>query len=168
MRIRYYIIGAALSIALLLPSLTTAKITAVPKMYMFGLAASFNDTIVHFTEIQAVDSAWVNTKNKFLLGRESYSLQLRNYLAENDMPARTTIVIFDRKLSRLQKKYLKMKKLYTGTKKAPSHNDIRIIETDRFQFTTVNMSDQVITEEPAAPAPKKAKKKKKQRRENED
>ena len=44
-----------------------AKNEIAPQMYMFGFAASFNDTIVHFTEIQQVDSTWINQK-KFLLG----------------------------------------------------------------------------------------------------
>ena len=97
MRIHYYIIGVVLSLALMLPSLTTAKVKVVPRMYMFGFAASFNDTIVHFTEIQAVDSVWYDTKNRFMLGREHYSQQLRNHLADRDMPARTSIVFFNKK-----------------------------------------------------------------------
>ena len=34
----------------------------VPRMYMFGVAASFTDTIVHFTNIQPVDSAWIESR----------------------------------------------------------------------------------------------------------
>jgi hypothetical protein len=160
MRIHYYIIGAVLSLALMLPSLTTAKVKVVPRMYMFGFAASFNDTIVHFTEIQAVDSVWYDTKNRFMLGREHYSQQLRNHLADRDMPARTSIVFFNKKPKRLQKKYQKMMKLYAGTKKSKSHNDIRTIGGDEFKFMSVNMDNTVIEDEPVVVETKKDKKKK--------
>ena len=103
MRIHYYIIGAVLSLALLLPSLSAARVKVEPKMYMFGFAASFNDTIVHFTEIQAVDSVWYDTKSKFMLGREHYSTQLRNHLADRDMPARTSIVSSTRRRNAFRK-----------------------------------------------------------------
>ena len=166
MRIHYYIIGAVLSLALLLPSLSAARVKVEPTMYMFGFAASFNDTIVHFTEIQAVDSVWYDTKSKFMLGREHYSTQLRNHLADRDRPARTSIVFFDKKAKRLQKKYLKMKKLYAGTKKSKSHNDIREIGGNEFQFMSVNMDNSVIIDEPVVVETKKDKKKK--RRKNED
>ena len=123
----------------------TAKVVCVPKVYMFGLAASFNDSIVHMTEIQSVDSAWLDAKNEILLGREQYSYQIRNYLNNNDMEGRTCIVFFDRKLSRLQKKYLKVKKLYIGNpkKKVYSHNDVRILTQSDFSFNSVNMESMV-------------------------
>ena len=61
---------------------------------------------------------------------------LRNYLDQQlQMPHRTCIVIFDKNLKRVQKKYLKMKKLYTAEgKKVKNHNDIRMIATSEFQF----------------------------------
>lgn len=119
-----------------------AKNGNVPQcVYMFGFAASFNDTIVHFTEIQAVDSVWLSRGNKFLLSRDNYSYQLRQYLADRQMPNRTCVVFYDRKLSRIQKKFLKMKKLYaTGTKGKPSRNEVRSIALGEFRFTPINMA----------------------------
>lgn len=139
MKLKKYMIAAALMVAGLLPMTVSAKGSAQPRVYMFGFAASFNDTIVHFTEIHPVDSAWIDKKNHFLLGRESYSLQMRQYLANHDMPFRTTVVFYDEKLSKLQKKYLKMKRLYMGDKKRTTHNDVRFIPTSDFKFKTVNM-----------------------------
>ena len=134
MKLYKYAIAAALVTAALIPATTAAKGVAAEKVYMFGFAASFNDTIVHFTEIQPLDSAWTDTKTGFLLGREHYSNALRAYLAERNMPHRTCIVISDQKLSRLQKRYLKMKKLYEGNKKQKNHNDIRTIALSDFLF----------------------------------
>lgn len=136
MKLHRIIITALLIAAIAVPAVITAKNVKVPKVYMFGFAASFNDTIVHFTEIQAVDSVWMDSKTNFLLGRENYSNMLRSYLEQElKMPRRTCIVIFDKKLKGLQKKYLKMKKLYAAEgKKVKNQNDIRTIATGEFQF----------------------------------
>ena len=140
MRLQKYIQGAALLLATLLPTTVSAKSVVTPRMYMFGFAASFNDTIVHFTDIQAVDSVWVDAKTDFLKGRDYYSNSLREYLTKQQMPDRTCIVIYDKNIDRLQKKYLKMKKLYAGTKKVKNRNDIRLISADEFKFTAIDMS----------------------------
>jgi len=158
MKLQQYLTGALMLTLSLLPFTTTAKGVKVPKMYMFGFAASFNDTIVHFTDIQAVDSVWVDNSNHFILGRENYSNMLRDYLTSQQMPNRTCIVMYDRKASRLQKKYLKMKKLYTGNKKVKTHNDVRLIGADEFRFTTYDMG--TIEEETATKPAKKEKKRK--------
>ncbi len=116
----------------------TAKNVMVPKMYMFGFAASFNDSIVHFTVINDVDSAWVSSKSNFLLGRNFYSNQLRDYMSSCLMDNRTCIVVFDKKRSRLEKKLLKMRKKYSGDKNSFGY-DVRTIETADFRFKPVNM-----------------------------
>ena len=43
----------------------SAKNIMIPKAYMFGFVASFNDSIVFFTDIQEVDSVWVQEKRNF-------------------------------------------------------------------------------------------------------
>ena len=74
---KYMGVAAAIA-ALFATTVISAKRTAVDKVYMFGFAASFNDSTVYFTNVQTVDSAWMDTKTKFLLGRDNYSYQLRN------------------------------------------------------------------------------------------
>lgn len=141
MKLKRYIITIAVMMATLLPTTASAQNVVTPKLYMFGFAASFNDTIVHFTDIQTLDSVWVNKKTNFLLARDVYSNMLRNYLATQQQPYRTCVVFYDRKLKKLQKKYLKMKKLYEGSKrsKVKNNNDIRIIPTSDFKFTVINL-----------------------------
>ena len=135
MKLHKYIIVAGLAIALLLPAMTAAKKNQGPqRVYMFGFAASFNDTIVHFTEIQPVDSAMLDTKHGFLLLREQYSIMLSNYLTEQKLPYRTCVVFYNRDADKLQKKFLKMKKLYVGNGKQKNSNDIRTIATSDFRF----------------------------------
>ena len=128
-------------------------------MYMFGFAASFNDTIVHFTNIQAIDSAWVDGKTKFLMGRNLYSTMLRNYLEKNQLPYRTCVVFYDKSLKKLQKKFVKMKKLYLGTgKKVKNRNNVKDIVESDFKFTSFNLNP--YTEEEVAQQTSQKKKKK--------
>ena len=128
-------------VALGLATTACAKKVAVPKMYMFGFAAAFTDSIVHFTDIQEVDSVWIDSKTTFMLGRESYTFQLRNYLAEKiQMPHRTCVVIYSQKKKKIEKKFAKMLKLYTAPKKGAQRFDVRRIERADFNFNTVNMS----------------------------
>lgn len=119
-----------------------AKKVQVPKMYIFGMSASFNDTIVYFTNVQDIDSAWIESKNDFLQTRDLYSNQLRDYLAVNkQMPHRTCIVVANKNRKKLEKKYLKMVKLYTQSKDNKAHYDIRYLEDKDFHFKTINLAD---------------------------
>lgn len=135
MKLRYYIIAATLTIAALLPVITAAKNNNVPqRVYMFGFAASFNDTIVHFTEIQAVDSVMLDGKHQFLMFRNQYSNQLSSYLAQQQMPLRTCVVFYNKNVNKLQKKFLKMKKLYSSSKNSRGSNEVRTITSNDFKF----------------------------------
>ena len=128
-------------LAALLPVTSQAKGAAAQRIHMFGFAASFNDTIVHFTNIQTVDGVWIDGKTNFLMGRQRYSSMLRDYLNKNQMPHRTCLVIYDKSLKKLQKRYLKMRKLYLNTgKKAKNRNNVIDIMEDDFKFTPIDMN----------------------------
>ena len=86
-----------LTLLVIMSANVSAKGMVEPKMYMFGFAASFNDSIVHFTEIQTVDSVWVDQRTKLMLGRENYSNQLRDFMTDKQqMPNRTCVVFYNR------------------------------------------------------------------------
>jgi len=137
-----------MAVGLLLAATTVqAKKVITPKMYIFGFAASFNDSIVHLTGIQAIDSVWTDSKTKFLLEREQYSYQLRDYLASQDMSERTCIVVYNQDLKKLQKQWLKMKRLYAVGKDGKVHFDMRAIEDKDFAFRKVDIIEPVVVEE---------------------
>ena len=162
MKLQKYVIVAAFIVAAVFPAVTAAaKGVVAQKGYMFGFAASFNDTIVHFTEIQPMDSAWVDSKTQFLMGREQYTHALRSYLGMQGMPHRTCIVIYDKNLNKLQKRYVKMKKLYADDKKQKNRNDIRTIAASDFQFTPIAKSQ--VYEEEVVEVVEKPKKQKKEK-----
>ena len=159
MKLQRYIAIAAFILAAIIPTTSQAKGTAPQRVYMFGFAASFNDTIVHFTNIQTIDSVWIEGKTGFLLGRHLYSTMLRDYLDKNQMPYRTCVVFYNKNLKKLQKKYIKMKKLYLGTgKKVKNRNNVKDIVEGDFRFTAFNFNPS--TEEEGAEATSKKKKKK--------
>ena len=143
MKILRYIVLAAIVAAAAFATEAQAKKKAEPrvKMYMFGFAAS---------DIQALDSVWINTKYKYMLGRENYSSQLRDYLESQRMAHRTCAVFYNQDRQKLEKEYLKMKRIYTTGKKklkkkdqnsqAKSHYDIRELTIQDFSFHLVDMS----------------------------
>lgn len=81
-------------------------------VYVFGVAASFNDSVVYYTEIQQVDSVSLD-KNNFLPKRDLYSYQLKNHV-EYDLkkPDYTCMIYFSESKSKLEKEAVKVKAKY--------------------------------------------------------
>lgn len=119
-----------------------AKKTMVPKVYMFGIAASFNDSIVYFTNVQEVSNAWIESKNNFLLDRGNYSVQLKEFLAQKmQSPQRTCVIYYDTNRTKLEKKFIKIRQLYTQQKKKQTnHFDVRYVEDGEFAFKALDAS----------------------------
>lgn len=115
----------------------SAKIVCVPKLYAFGFSASFNDSIVYFTDIQEIDSAWINDKTDFLVSRDNYSYQLKNYFTNIGQEHRTCVISFALKRKDIEKKYKKMKEKYV---KAGIFS-IKTLGKNDFQFTTIKPDD---------------------------
>lgn len=133
----------------------SAKNKVEPR-YLFGFSASFADSTVYFTDIQKIDSAWIDTKTKFLLGRDEYSGQLKRHFASMDMPNRTCVVVFDKDIKKAEKKLRKLKETYTV--KAKGGYDVRYMTKADFEFAPVYMG--LDEEEQQAETTKKEKKEK--------
>ena len=119
-----------------------AKQVKLPHMYMFGFVASFKDSVVYMTEIQDVKNVWYDKKTKFLMGRDSYSAQLKEYFKEKmQMNDRVCMVIFAKSQKKAEKKYLKLRKKYMSSKKHTSTYEIRYVSTQDFQFEAVDVSE---------------------------
>ncbi|ADV43908.1 hypothetical protein [Bacteroides helcogenes] len=108
---KYVRIFFAMTLAFMLFSAFTLKSKERP-VYIFGMGASFNDSIVYYTEIQVLDSVELD-KGGFLPKRELYTYQLKNYL-EYDVkkPDYTCMVYFSESKSKLEKEALKLKNRY--------------------------------------------------------
>lgn len=115
----------------------SAKIVCVPKLYAFGFSASFNDSIVYLTDIQEIDSAWINDKTDFLVSRDNYSYQLKNYFTNIGQEHRTCVISFALKRKDIEKKYKKMKEKYVKA----GNFSIKTLGKNDFQFTTIKPDD---------------------------
>lgn len=64
-------------------------------VYMFGVSCSFNDSIVYLTNIQEVKGAYIEDRREhFLVNRNDYSSQLKNFFANRGQANRTCVIIW--------------------------------------------------------------------------
>lgn len=138
MRLRQLLIVTALLVGCVING--NAKGYRPAKIYMFGFAASFNDSTVYLTDIQTVNAYLVNNRTKFLANREDYSYQLRNYLQSNGLEAfPTCITMFAENEKDATRKYLKLKERYEKSKKKYS---IKSLKDSQFKYTPIEPDQQ--------------------------
>ncbi len=84
-------------------------------VYIFGFSASFTDSVAYITDVQQLDSAYVETRYDFLMDRAVYSDQLQTYLeTAKQMPNPTCTVFFHTKKGKVMEEYGKIRKRYGG------------------------------------------------------
>lgn len=103
------------------------------KVYLFGFATSFNDSTVHLSNLQSIDSAWVDSKTHFLYSRDNYSYQLRDYLKGKGVIRPTVVTMFGENKRKVEKKYSKIRKRFL--EKNQYH--IEYIADDEFHFSAI-------------------------------
>lgn len=82
------------------------------RIYMFGFAASFTDSVAYQTDIQQIDSAWLDNHG-LLLDRSLYSLQLQYYIeGQRQRKNATCTVFFNTNRRRLERTWNKVHKRY--------------------------------------------------------
>lgn len=102
-----------LTLVVALTTLTASAVNKPEKVYMYGFAASFNDSTVYFTSLQEIDSVYIDSKTKFLYSRDNYSYQLRDYLSAHGAENYTCTTVFALNRKAAEKKYAKLRKRYT-------------------------------------------------------
>ncbi len=137
MRIRKILLASAL--LLLFTTGVSAKSRCLP-IYAFGVSASFSDSLVYFTDIQIIDSAWIDEKTHFLAKRSEYSNQLRTYFYTRGEGSRTCIFSYATSEKKILKKYNRIRKKFTYKKKKQrSEYDIRNLDSSDFRFELVRI-----------------------------
>ena len=145
MKIRLFLITALAMVATF--SLAGTKCT---KLYMYGFAASFNDSTVYLTDIQEVDSAWTDSKTGFLYSRDNYSYQLRDHLKNLGVAHPTCVTVYAKTRKEIEKKYVALKRRYT----TKGNYDVKYIASNEFGYYPITPSEEEIKME----APEKKKK----------
>lgn len=142
-----------------------AKEPKMKPIYIFGFAASFTDSVACQTEIQRLDSAWIDSHG-FLVDRSLYSLQLQMHMEQEEELSNTVSSVFfstsERKMQRL---WAKLRRKYEAAQNLNYH----VTPADKFRFTAEEYRPAVsydeTPEQTPAPAPQptadKSKKKKK-------
>ena len=139
MRVNNYhkIITAVILLTITSVLTIVAKNKQYPKVYMYGIAASFNDSTIYFTDIQAVDTVWLDSKTKFLINRNDYSYQLKNYFENIGRPHRTCVVTYALKRKDIEKKFQKTRNKYVKKGKT----ELKYINKQEFQFKSVALDE---------------------------
>ena len=115
------------------------------KVYMFGFAASFNDSTVYMTNIQKVDAYLVNDRTKFLANREDYSYQLRYYLQNNGLVSYPTCVtMYAENENKAMKQFTALKNKYEKGKKK---HIVKSISDAEFSYKTITPDNYTPNEE---------------------
>lgn len=140
------IIKYALVLICAIVSMNANAVNKKSDIYAFGFSASFNDSIVYFTDIQLIPNATLEHKSHFLENRDLYSKQLNEYLSSTGDQTRICALFFGTKQKKVEKEFAKLRKKYA------KHGlyDIKYISANDFHFKTVE-SD----EEPQMDSPKK-------------
>lgn len=110
------------------------------KLYVYGFSASFNDSTVYLTEVQELDTAWVDEKTEFLYSRDNYSYQLRDYLKAKGVAHPTCITTYAKTRKDVEKKYTKLRKKYAQG----NSFDLRYITASEFQYSSIKPDDSEI------------------------
>ncbi len=110
-------------------------------VYMFCISAEFGDSTVYFTSVQEVDSVQLTKKYDLLRYRSYYSGQFNDYLSTTIATGnQTTSVFFDRKRSRIIKRFNKIMKKY----KAAKGTNVVIVTEDRFKLKSAEDLSNVV------------------------
>ena len=137
---------------MLLCSLSAMGQKNEPKMqriYMFGFAASFTDSVAYQTDIQQIDSAWLD-KHKMLVDRSLYSLQLQWFLESAKHKKNTTCtVFFATKPNKLERRWKKVQKRFQNIEGLHLHK----LERDEFAFKAEEYRPIIMEEDTATTAP---------------
>ena len=124
------LLGALQLTAFAAPKKEKVKIEEPKRVYMFGVATNFNDSVIYVTDVQYLDSVIIKPDGS-IQDYASYSLQFKVYLegvlGETNQ---TCAVIYSDKKKKLDKRYIKARKRYRDDK----GKMIIPIGTNLFQF----------------------------------
>ena len=105
-------------------------------VYMYGIANALGDSTYFVTDIHTIPDAQILKRQGFLLYRESYGIQLKQYLeGVLGNNSQTVAVIFDTDAKRLAKRFAKLKKKLLKRKNAI----LLTIGSNDFQFVKLEI-----------------------------
>ncbi len=107
------------------------KRPAIRPVYLYAVSTSFNDTVAYVTDIQRVDSAYMEKKH-ILGGLRDYVQQVEAHYKQKGEPRRLNTVFFKKDRKKAEKKYVKLRKKFTKMGYA-----IKALPEGEFSFKSV-------------------------------
>lgn len=104
---------------------------------IFGVAISVSDSVVYMTDMQEIGKVTVEKKTKFLVNRREYSNQLSEYISKTGDGRMTTLVSYNLKKKKTEKRYLKIKERFIKDGYV-----VKYITKEEFAFTPVQESEE--------------------------
>ena len=104
---------------------------------IFGVAISISDSVVYMTDMQGIGKVTVEKKTKFLVDRREYSNQLSEYISRTGDGRMTTLVSYNLKKKKAEKRYLKIKERFIKDGYV-----VKYITKEEFAFTPVRESEE--------------------------
>lgn len=104
---------------------------------IFGVAISVSDSVVYMTDMQEIGKVTVEKKTKFLVDRREYSNQLSEYISKTGYGRMTTLVSYNLKKKKAEKRYLKIKERFIKDGYV-----VKYITKEEFAFTPVQESEE--------------------------
>ncbi len=104
---------------------------------IFGVAISASDSVVYMTDMQEIGKVTVEKKTKFLVNRREYSNQLSEYISRTGDGRMTTLVSYNLKKKKAEKRYLKIKERFIKDGYV-----VKYITKEEFAFTPVQESEE--------------------------
>ena len=104
---------------------------------IFGVAISISDSVVYMTDMQEIGKVTVEKNTKFLVDRREYSNQLSEYISRTGDGRMTTLVSYNLKKKKAEKRYLKIKERFIKDGYV-----VKYITKEEFAFTPVRESEE--------------------------
>lgn len=82
-------------------------VTEAGTLFLFGVALNPTDSVVYITDELLIENTQVYKKSKFLVNRDDYSYQLRDYMTSQGIRNRTCSITYAKSINALDKKYKK-------------------------------------------------------------
>lgn len=117
----------------LISMLSAGGVQAQKRVYAFAYATCLKDSVVYVSTIQQIPDAQIG-RDGFLNHRADFGAQFGAYVQQYfDHPSVTSVVVFHKQRKKLEKRYLKMRKL------AQQEQGKRIVEINYsdFKFQTI-------------------------------
>ena len=126
-------------------------------VYMVGICMSLVDSVIFITDMHQVDNVTIENKTHFLMDRQLYSLQLKQFVQSHYKGGPYIPAVYSStSRKKMERRYLSLHKRYVKSKELRMY----LLDQSQFRFKPETYVDNtVVSENSAEKGPKKSSKK---------